>query len=197
MDIGSILIILAVLTLVIFFITQPFFDHRSAKRAPISEASDHELSTLLAERDRVLTALQELDFDYTLGKIPEGDYPAQRARMLQYGAEVLRKIDELQGFDLQGQPGQASTLSHEELLETSVATRRVDAARPGLAPRPAFNGGKVVSATVAAPDDDMEVLLANRRRSRQNGTAGFCNKCGSALQKTDKFCPKCGSKVDL
>jgi NADH pyrophosphatase NudC (nudix superfamily) len=101
----------------------------------------------------------------------------------------------LQGVSAQGQPGQASALSHEELLESSVAARRVDAARPGLAPRPAYNGGKVVSAAVAAPDDDLEVLLANRRRSRQNGTAGFCSKCGSALQKTDKFCPKCGTKV--
>jgi NADH pyrophosphatase NudC (nudix superfamily) len=195
MDIGSIFIFLAVLTLVIFFITQPFFDRRSTKSTPINEVSDHELSALLAERDRVLTALQELDFDYTLGKIPEEDYPAQRARMLQYGAEVLRQIDELQGVSAQGQPGQASALSHEELLESSVAARRVDAARPGLAPRPAYNGGKVVSAAVAAPDDDLEVLLANRRRSRQNGTAGFCSKCGSALQKTDKFCPKCGTKV--
>jgi hypothetical protein len=53
----------------------------------------------------------------------------------------------------------------------------------------------VIPAAVAAPDEDLEVLLANRRRVRQDESAGFCPKCGSAVQKADKFCPKCGNKI--
>jgi hypothetical protein len=54
---------------------------------------ERELSALLAERERALDSLQELDFDYKLGKIPEEDYPAQRTSLLQKGADILRKMD--------------------------------------------------------------------------------------------------------
>ena len=50
----------------------------------------------MAERDRVINSLQELDFDFKLGKIPDEDYPAQRAELLQKGADILRKLDALQ-----------------------------------------------------------------------------------------------------
>ena len=43
----------------------------------------------------MLTALSELDFDYTLGKIPEEDYPVQRTVLLQKGAGLLRQLDDL------------------------------------------------------------------------------------------------------
>ncbi len=109
MDIGSIFLILALLVLVVFFVSQPFLDRRRELSSTSRNAIDHELSSLLAERDRALNALQELDFDYALGKIPEEDYPAQRQRLLQYGADTLRKLDELQGPPQSSQAGQAES----------------------------------------------------------------------------------------
>jgi predicted amidophosphoribosyltransferase len=44
-------------------------------------------------------------------------------------------------------------------------------------------------------DDDLETLLANRRRARSEKSAGFCSQCGGPFQKSDRFCPKCGAKV--
>jgi hypothetical protein len=194
MDIGSFFLILALLLLVALFVSRPFFEPQRAPSA-ISDAQDHELSGLLAERDRVLNSLQELDFDHALGKIPEEDYPAQRAHQLQYGAEILRKIDELQGESLTAPAGQSQE-SPEARIEAVIAARRADVAvRPGIAARPAVNGGKVIPAAVASPDEDLEVMLANRRRSRQGDSAGFCSKCGSAIQKSDQYCPKCGKKI--
>jgi hypothetical protein len=195
MDIGSIFLILALLVLVIFFVSQPFLDRRRTSVTGMSQTKDHELSSLLAERDRILNALQELDFDYALGKIPEEDYPNQRKRLMQSGADILRQLDELQEKPAGTKPGTADE-SPEERIEAVVAARRADGARAGITIRPATNGGKVVPATVAAPDDELEVMLANRRRARQSDPAGFCPKCGVALQKTDKFCPKCGTKVN-
>jgi len=194
MDIGSFFLILALLLLVALFVSRPFFEPKRSSQA-FTRALDHELSSLLAERDRVITSLQELDFDYALGKIPEEDYPAQRARQLQYGADILRKIDELQSEAISVQ---AASLhgSPEARMEAVVAARRADVpGRPGIAARPAVNGGKVIPATVASPDEDLEVMLANRRRDRHDESAGFCPKCGSAVQKSDKYCPKCGKKI--
>ncbi len=65
-----------------------------AKTTGISQL-DHQRSALLAERDRVLTALQDLDFDNALGKVPVEIYREQRGLLLQTGASVLRRLDEM------------------------------------------------------------------------------------------------------
>jgi hypothetical protein len=100
MDIGSIFLILGLLVLVILFISRPFLER---KTLPAS-GEDHELSSLLAERDRILNALQELDFDFALGKIPESDFPGQRASLLQRGADILRQLDTLRAVHSQEDP---------------------------------------------------------------------------------------------
>jgi hypothetical protein len=63
-------------------------------------ANGHEISVLLANRENALNALQELDFDFKLGKIPAEEYSVQRASLLQMGVEALRRLDEIQGEQL-------------------------------------------------------------------------------------------------
>src|SRR3990172_12448663 len=89
MEISSTLLILAVLVLVGMYLYAPFTTRESRARADESQ----EVSALKAERDRIINALQELDFDHNLGKIPDEDYPVQRAQLLQKGADVLRRLD--------------------------------------------------------------------------------------------------------
>ena len=180
MDIGSIFLILGLLVLVVLFISRPLFEKQSVS---ISQ-TEHDLSALLAERDRILTALQELDFDYSLQKIPEGEYPAQRERLIQKGADVLRAIDELQT--------EQTTDDAEGRLEAAIAARRssIDPADSSTA--------ELVSSTSPvnpAPDDDLEALIAGRRRARNEKAGGFCPQCGGPVQKSDRFCPKCGSPL--
>lgn len=169
-----------------------------------ANGAGHEVSALMAERDRLINALQELDFDYALGKIPEEDYPAQRAVLLQQGAEVLRELDRLTGEIVTGAPGQAAGSAQtgddaEDRLEAVVAARRADArkaARP--VPAAAAAGGDSFASRPlrAAGDDNIEQILAARRRERQERSGGFCSQCGGAVQKSDRFCPKCGSTLD-
>ena len=184
MDIGSIFLILALLVLVGLFISRPLLERKAVPAEAPSKQDEHERSALLAERDRLLNALQELDFDYTLGKIPEEDYPAQRALLMQSGASVLRQLDALQPEEKEE--------AAEVRLEAAIAARRADASR-GPTGQP--NGRKQMPAVVAVPDDDLEILLANRRRVRQEKAAGFCSQCGGPVQKSDRFCPKCGAKT--
>jgi len=187
MDIGSIFLILALLLLVGVFITRPFFERKVVPGAdPQADERDHELSSLLAERDRLLNALQELDFDQALGKIPEEDYPGQRTLLLQQAAEVLRKLDALQAS--------SAADEMEARLEAAIAARRVTV-QPSLAPAQAELVGVGRVFPVAAPDDDLEILLARRRRERLGKSAGFCPNCGGPVQQTDRFCPKCGATV--
>ncbi|MDO9131193.1 MAG: zinc ribbon domain-containing protein [Anaerolineales bacterium] len=91
MDIGVIFLLLALLVLIALFVARPFM-----LRTPATQMEEaHVVSALLAERDRILNALQEIDFDYTLGKIPAEDYPVQRTNLLQRGAAILRQLDAL------------------------------------------------------------------------------------------------------
>ncbi|MBC8507412.1 MAG: zinc ribbon domain-containing protein [Anaerolineales bacterium] len=159
MDIGSIFLILAVLVLTALYVGRPFYDRTSTANAHLGM----ELSSLLAERDRILNAISELDFDNTLGKIPAEDYPLRREQLVQRGAEVLRQLDEYQD-----EPVSDSTSAR---LET------------------ALNAGAVNQ------DDDLETLIAARRREHQEKSSGFCPQCGGAVVQSDRFCPKCGNSL--
>ncbi len=169
MELGSIFLIFAAFILVGVYLYAPF-----TQRARRFRADDSlEVSALKAERDRVVNALQELDFDHNLGKIPTEDYPAQRAALLQKGADVLRRLDEL----TQG----ASASTAEARIEKAAEAARAD------------------SSTTAQPapvsDDDLEAMIAARRKQRKEKSAGFCPKCGKAILASDKFCPSCGKSL--
>lgn len=127
MDIAAFILTFAVLLLVGLYLYSPFL-RGYGKRVTHEE---HELSALMAEQDRVLSSLQELDFDYKLGKIPEEDYPIQRNNLLQKGANVMQKIDALQEvYSIQRDNGKSAKKSQkqskltDEALETMIAARR-------------------------------------------------------------------------
>jgi anion-transporting ArsA/GET3 family ATPase len=183
MDIGSILLIFALLAVVAWFIARPFIDHparKSTRRSREKQAFGQRYSSLLAERDRVLNSLQELDFDFALGKIPDDDYPAQRAVLLQQGASILRELDTFQATP------DAETA--EARLEAVIAARRA-------ALTPAYASGNGKGNGVHPPDDDIETQIAARKRAHEEKASGFCPQCGSPIKKSDRFCPRCGASV--
>ena len=177
MEIGSIFLLLALLIPVALFVARPLLDKETAAVTPEEDLQEHELSALLAERDRILTALEELDFDNALGKIPEGDYQPQRDRLLGQGAEVLRNIDAIDPDTTES--------DIERRIETAIAERRMAGTNTAEHPQ----------ALVSDADDEVELQLAARRRAREGKSAGFCPQCGRPVQKSDRFCPKCGNAL--
>ncbi len=168
MELGSLFLVLAVLVMVGIYLYAPFSSR--ARRVRASES--HEVSSLKAERDRVINSLQELDFDFKLGKIPEEDYPEQRATLLQKGSDILRKLDELA-------PVTTSASNVEARIEKAAAAKRADSS----------------AAETQVSDDDLESMIAARRKEHKSKSAGFCPKCGKSVLVTDKFCPSCGKAV--
>jgi hypothetical protein len=185
MDIGALFLLLALLLLVALFVARPFLEPRAAAGAQ----DDLLASPLLTERDRVLTALQELDFDHTLGKIPAEEYPAQRASLLQHGADILRQLDELPSparshTGVLREGAGSDVKSAEARLAAAIASRRAEAAPP------ASSGESL--------NEDVEALIAKRRaglKDKASGAfvvAGFCPQCGHPILGSDSFCPQCG-----
>ena len=175
MELTAIFFSLAVLLLVGIYLYAPFME----KRARRVTEEEHELSALMAERDRVINALQELDFDFKLGKIPEDDYPVQRSTLLQKGADILRRIDTLAAPLPFGRGDGGAGQDTEARLERAIAARRADAS----------------VARVEVSDDDLESMISARRKIRSNRSAGFCPKCGKPVMVTDRFCPSCGKSL--
>lgn len=200
MDIAAIFFTLAILVLVAIYLYAPLAE----RYARSITKEEHELSALLAERDRVINSLQELDFDFKLGKIPSEDYPTQRANLLQRGADVLRKIDlltaegksnsEADREDAQNTTDSARqkgkrreaafspvlmTETAEDQIEQTIAARRADASIARHGPT----------------DDKIESMISTRRLKRKGNSAGFCPKCGKPVMVSDRFCPACGKAL--
>ncbi len=168
MDTGSLLLITAIIILVIFIVSRPFYTTEPTARvnpAPGSADPDYELSELMVEKERLLSALRDLDTDHDLGKIPDTIYHEQRERLLREAALNLRLIDGLE-----------HAVSEDDIPGISVS-------------------GPEVKTTPPQKWDEIEGQIAERRRKRSEKSAGFCPHCGKVLQKSDYFCPTCGAKV--
>lgn len=174
MELSALFLVLAVLIVVGMYLYAPFM----SGRRKVSAKESHEISSLLAERDRVINSLQELDFDFSLGKVPAEDYPAQRAALLQRGAEILKKLDEA-ALTPNLSPNGRSEGSEAERIEEAVAARRADAS----------------ASASALTDDDLESMIVARRKAHQNKSAGFCPRCGKPVLVSDRFCPSCGKSL--
>ena len=162
----TILLLLILIGLIALFVAKPFISGwRPQAEVP------QENSALLAERDHVLTALEELDSDHILGKIPEEEYPVQRAALLQKGADILRQLDEFQAAH------PAPIPARKKAKSTANQPKGTSGAKP-------------------VSDDELEDLIAKRRAVHKEKAAGFCSKCGKPILKTDVFCPSCGQPVN-
>ena len=165
MDLGAILLTLAVTILVGLFIARPFIQHR---KNPGVINANHELSALLAKREQYIEAIQELDFDHALGKIPQEDYPTTRANLIRRAALVMKELSEMQHTG-------KSPAELDSMLEAEISAKQSEAAQ-----------------AAASSDDDIEDMLAARRATRKERSTGFCPNCGKPIFNSDKFCPSCG-----
>ncbi len=161
MEPAAIFLLLILMAIIILFVSRPFFKRRQVRAGD----GNSELSSLLAERERLLSAIQELDFDHILGKIPAEDYPIQRAELLKKGTEILRQLDAITPISKKGRSINKNA-DEGEFKEAPMLT-----------------------------DDDLENLLSQRRYIRKDKTAGFCPNCGKPVLESDIFCPSCGSTL--
>jgi hypothetical protein len=128
MDLIALILLVLVLVSVVLFITQPFFEagRIAAKASP-------RVPALLAEREMILTALQELDFDNELKKFPADEYRAQRERLVIRGMNILSQLDQAEAEQhpsveqpVSSEVGRknTTTLSSEE-IEQLISKRRL------------------------------------------------------------------------
>lgn len=162
MDLGSILIILALALIVGAVIARPLFEEQGRDR----NTKEQKRSVLLAEEEKVLATLQELDMDFAMGKVLAEDYKAQRAALVTEGASVLKAMDE------------ARVASSVDGAATGTTSEKV----------------RLVAAHPAPDEDEIEAEIARRRRPK-GSQSGYCGQCGRPVVAGDRFCSHCGASV--
>lgn len=127
MDTGSILIIIAVLIAVALFVSRPFWAAPKAVSIgmrSVDAQADHEVSQLLAEKERVMSALVDLDNDFAQGKVPEEEYTTQRGLMLAAGEQVLAQLDAVSKRAPAGKAPVKVKSPKDDPIEAEIARRR-------------------------------------------------------------------------
>jgi hypothetical protein len=98
MDAATLLVLIALLLMVLAYVFQPFLTGAGGQSKGGSRAAMDTLrrrADLLAERNRIYTAIRDLDFDYQTNKVSDEDYAAQRRQLVTLGVELLQHIDAL------------------------------------------------------------------------------------------------------
>ena len=94
-ELFSLILMAAILTGIGVFVGQPFFRPRP-ENILNDEYADTPMQHLLSRKDSIYTALKDLEFDFSTGKLSDEDNEALREKFSAEAADVLKQIDELE-----------------------------------------------------------------------------------------------------
>lgn len=105
----AVVISLLIAVLAVAFVAAPFFfmTRRLSEPAAKDPGASDALADLLAEKETVYAAIQELDFDFKSGKLSAEDHEMLRRRQEEHAATILKRIDALEGMSRQGDTARA------------------------------------------------------------------------------------------
>jgi hypothetical protein len=160
----------------IVYITRPWRMGRGARLL-----SDASAKVLFSRREAMLTALRDLDFDYTVGKVAEEDYGPMRQALLAEVATIMTQLDEEQAATEDGLEAriEAEVLAvRQKLVAEKAPNSPADS-------RPCSSCGRVPR---------VGDLYCRDCGTHLNLT---CPECGQGLHPTDYFCTACGIEMAL
>ena len=153
MQSGSFIIVIFIFVLSGFYILRPIFV--GSNRGARSGSSRRD--SLIAERERLLNAIEELDLEFELNKISSTEHARNRDILLAEAAKVLYELDGLSGSSGRKQKKAASNKDEDDDLEKLISERRKQ-----------LKGEKSIKCTLCGKPIDKD--------------AQFCSHCGGALK---------------
>ncbi len=166
MSLGSIFLGAALLLVVGLFIARPFLVPHAHAPQPRKKMSRRQ--QLLAQKEDILDAIHDLEFDYETGKIPVELFEHQRELLKVQAAAVLKELDALKAQ----RPAKPKSRKEQD-IEAAIMQRRKRAKAQPPAKRASASNGRTTKA------------------------ARFCPECGEQVDPSDKFCASCGHRLQL
>lgn len=168
---GTLIAGVGMVLLVVLLLGYPFF-RRHEEEAPLSlEVNEDELEE---GKERVFTALRELEYDYQMNKISEEDYHEVKEELTAQAAHLIKQEELLTGERLM-----------DDVTDEAAAERIAREIEEEIAREIGRSRGAGTT-TEAAKDTEGE--------ERQG--ARFCPHCGAALYLSgQRFCHSCGGKL--
>jgi len=121
MELQALILLIGIIILVSVFIARPFVHLARPEPKSVTE------SAIKAKHERILSSLRELEFDHSLGKIPEEDYSEQRTELIQEGVMAMKQMDS-ETLDsprfLPTQPVQDDKVLSDDEIEELITKRR-------------------------------------------------------------------------
>lgn len=115
-------IVLALIAFLVAWTARPLMRRRFVSDASTPNPQLEELETLLFQREAVLNALRDLQFDLSMGKLSEEDFRELDARYRAQAAAILKRLDELeQAVDV---PTTDDDRALDEWIDQAVAALR-------------------------------------------------------------------------
>jgi len=102
----AVLIALGIAAAAVAYVVAPFFRMNGQPSLAAAEDADtsEALGELVAEKETLYAAIEELDFDLKSGKLSAEDYETLRLRHEIQAAAVLKRIDKMQANRQPGKP---------------------------------------------------------------------------------------------
>jgi predicted RNA-binding Zn-ribbon protein involved in translation (DUF1610 family) len=180
----SVLIVILLSIGVIGYVAYPLIFKREENLSwtDSSSAVSYSLRELQRKKETIYLAIKELDFDYKMGKLSEGDYQQLRQQLKTDATLILQQIDELE----KNRYGE----SLEDQIEKEIlAFRKKKKARSQI-------HTSDVTSEVKCPNCH-KLLAAQDKFCSECGTrVQFnCESCGQTYLSVYKFCPNCGNKL--
>lgn len=91
----TVVVCIVTVAAVCIFVFRPFLTTRG--RIGEKDVGPGGGTRLVEEREALIDAIRELDFDYRMGKVEEDDYRATRSRFENRAVELMRAIEEAAG----------------------------------------------------------------------------------------------------
>jgi hypothetical protein len=122
MTTGSFLIVFLILVLSGMFIARPFFTRSNLSGRSSSSIQD----SLIAERERLLSAIEELDLELDLNKISPKEHSRNRDLLLAEAAGIIKQLDNLKPGQKTGKAKKQTPAADpkSDELEKMIAERR-------------------------------------------------------------------------
>lgn len=125
MSAEGLIVTLTLIVIAILWVGSPLLRRRAGQQRK-NKPGQRQRDRLLADYERVLSILRDLDEDHATGKTQPETYEQEREQWIQRGVQLLMALDKLEGEKKQDTPEAAPTVdeSVDNAIEAAILARR-------------------------------------------------------------------------